>query len=227
MQAATTSVVARLPIDSRRDRYASLVGKTVVVSVGKPDAHVEICVFHPNGRGISCTYRMGASWRSVLKGEEMLYVSVLGNLAVLRHRARVQLPPSKKTRALLAYLAVTARPHSRDRLCSMFWAVPDDPRAALRWSLSHLRPHALHEEAAGDGAALHDGVGQKYRRHRPITLVHERLGRCKRDVYDRHRARHPYCLGVVDVESCRVEFQRWQHGGKHTNQFTPTRSSEG
>src|SRR5437764_12158946 len=22
----------------------------------------------------------------------------------------------------------------------MFWPVPDDPRAALRWSLSHLRP---------------------------------------------------------------------------------------
>jgi len=69
----------------------------------------------------------------------MLQVSVLGQLAVLRHRARVQLPQSKKTRALLAYLAVTARPHSRDRLCAMFWAVPDDPRAALRWSLSRLR----------------------------------------------------------------------------------------
>jgi len=75
-----------------------------------------------------------------MKGVEMLHVSVLGQLAVLRHRARVQLPQSKKTRALLAYLAVTARPHSRDRLCAMFWAVPDDPRAALRWSLSRLRP---------------------------------------------------------------------------------------
>ena len=70
----------------------------------------------------------------------MLQIRVLGQPAVLRHCTRVQLPQSKKTRALLAYLAVTARPHSRDRLCSMFWAVPDDPRAALRWSLSHLRP---------------------------------------------------------------------------------------
>ena len=70
----------------------------------------------------------------------MLQVSVLGQLAVLRHRTKVPLPQSKKTRALLAYLAVTARPHSRDRLCAMFWAVPDDPRAALRWSLSRLRP---------------------------------------------------------------------------------------
>jgi DNA-binding SARP family transcriptional activator/pimeloyl-ACP methyl ester carboxylesterase len=76
----------------------------------------------------------------IMKGKESLRVSVLGNLAVLRHRTRMQLPPSKKTRALLGYLAVTARPHSRDRLCAMFWAVPDDPRAALRWSLSRLRP---------------------------------------------------------------------------------------
>ncbi|MFY9954883.1 alpha/beta fold hydrolase [Bradyrhizobium sp.] len=59
---------------------------------------------------------------------------------MLRDRTRMQLPPSKKTRALLAYLAVTARPHSRDRLCAMFWPVPDDPRAALRWSLTRLRP---------------------------------------------------------------------------------------
>ena len=76
----------------------------------------------------------------VVKGREMLRISVLGNLAVVRERTRMQLPPSKKTRALLAYLAVTARPHSRARLCAMFWAVPVDPRAALRWSLSRLRP---------------------------------------------------------------------------------------
>src|SRR6266581_5789449 len=76
----------------------------------------------------------------VMKGKELLRVCVLGQLAVLRNRTRIQLPPSKKTRALLAYLAVTSRPHSRDRLCAMFWAVPDDPRAALRWSLTRLRP---------------------------------------------------------------------------------------
>ena len=75
-----------------------------------------------------------------MKGKQLLRVSVLGNLAVSRHRAKMQLPPSKKTRALLAYLAVTDRPHSRDRLCAMFWPVPDDPRAALRWSLTRLRP---------------------------------------------------------------------------------------
>jgi DNA-binding SARP family transcriptional activator len=75
-----------------------------------------------------------------MKGKELLRVSVLGNLAVLRQGTRMQLPPSKKTRALLGYLAVTARPHSRDRLCAMLWPIPDDPRAALRWSLTRLRP---------------------------------------------------------------------------------------
>jgi len=64
---------------------------------------------------------------------------VLGRLTVLRDRTRLELPPSKKTRGLLAYLAVTARAHSRSRLCPMFWNLPDDPRAALRWSLTRLR----------------------------------------------------------------------------------------
>jgi DNA-binding SARP family transcriptional activator len=50
------------------------------------------------------------------------------------------LPPSKKTRALLAYLVVTERTHRRERLCSLLWDVTDDPRGALRWSLSRLRP---------------------------------------------------------------------------------------
>jgi DNA-binding SARP family transcriptional activator/pimeloyl-ACP methyl ester carboxylesterase len=71
---------------------------------------------------------------------KQLHISVLGNLAVLRDRTRIELPRSKQTRALLAYLAVTARPHRRERICAMFWSVPDDPRAALRWSLSRLRP---------------------------------------------------------------------------------------
>ena len=75
-----------------------------------------------------------------MKNNELLHVRVLGHLFVGYRHTRVKLPPSRKTRALLAYLAVTGRAHSRDRLCGMFWGLPDDPRAALRWSLSHLRP---------------------------------------------------------------------------------------
>jgi hypothetical protein len=37
------------------------------------------------------------------KDGQLLRISVLGRLAVLRDGMRLQLPPSKKTRALLAY----------------------------------------------------------------------------------------------------------------------------
>ena len=75
---------------------------------------------------------------SLTHGHE-LRVRVLGELEVLIGGTPRALPPSKKTRALLAYLAVTGRPQRRDRLCSIFWEIPDDPRGALRWSLSKLR----------------------------------------------------------------------------------------
>ena len=71
---------------------------------------------------------------------EALRIAVLGGLAVVRDGAAQALPPSRKTRALLGYLVLTARAHRRERLCELFWDVPDDPRGALRWSLSKLRP---------------------------------------------------------------------------------------
>ena len=55
----------------------------------------------------------------VMREKARLHVSVLGKLAVVRDCTPMMLPVSKKTRALLAYLAVTARPHSRDRLCEV------------------------------------------------------------------------------------------------------------
>lgn len=70
----------------------------------------------------------------------MLAIRLLGEIVVERGGACLSLPPSKKTRALLAYLALTGRPHRRERLCSLLWEIPDDPRGALRWSLSKLRP---------------------------------------------------------------------------------------
>ena len=68
-----------------------------------------------------------------------LHIKLLGELTLSRGDVRIDLPPSKKTRALLAYLVVTQREHLRARLCDLFWDVADDPRAALRWSLSKLR----------------------------------------------------------------------------------------
>ena len=60
-----------------------------------------------------------------------LKLAVLGDLRVFRGSQTVPLPPSKKTRALFAYLAVIQRPQRRERLCEMFWEIPDDPRGAL------------------------------------------------------------------------------------------------
>ncbi len=64
---------------------------------------------------------------------------LIGDLAVLLDGEPLSLPRSKKTRALLAYLALTGRSHQRDKLCGLFWQLPDDPRGALRWSLSKIR----------------------------------------------------------------------------------------
>jgi DNA-binding SARP family transcriptional activator len=68
-----------------------------------------------------------------------LALRLLGPIELTVGGRRVVLPRSKKTRALLAYLAATGRPHRRDRLCALLWDVTDDPRGALRWSLSRLR----------------------------------------------------------------------------------------
>jgi len=68
-----------------------------------------------------------------------LQISLLGELRVVSLGAEVTLPASRKARALLAFLAATGRPHRRERLCELFWELPDDPKAALRWSLSKLR----------------------------------------------------------------------------------------
>lgn len=69
----------------------------------------------------------------------MLRIEILGGLKVHGGDGAVALPASRKTRALLAYLAVTRQPQRREHLCSLLWDVPDDPKGALRWSLSKLR----------------------------------------------------------------------------------------
>lgn len=76
---------------------------------------------------------------SPCRADASLELRLFGEPALVRHGAFVPLPPSRKTRALLAYLALIERPQRRDRLCELLWDIPDDPRAALRWSLSKLR----------------------------------------------------------------------------------------
>jgi pimeloyl-ACP methyl ester carboxylesterase/DNA-binding SARP family transcriptional activator len=68
-----------------------------------------------------------------------LEIRLLGELEVCRDGERISLPQSRKTRALLAFLVMHKAPQRRDALCEFLWEAPDDPRAALRWSLSKLR----------------------------------------------------------------------------------------
>ncbi len=75
-----------------------------------------------------------------MRGEDSLRIHLLGDLKLVSRGRTLALPPSKKTRALLAYLVTSGRPHSRARLCDLLWEGPDDPRGALRWSLTKLRP---------------------------------------------------------------------------------------
>ncbi|MEL7198789.1 MAG: alpha/beta fold hydrolase [Pseudomonadota bacterium] len=70
----------------------------------------------------------------------MLEVDILGPIAVRCDGTALDLPSSRKTRALLAYLILSEERISRSALCDLLWDTTDDPRAALRWSLSKLRP---------------------------------------------------------------------------------------
>lgn len=72
--------------------------------------------------------------------DDRLRIRLLGDLCVMHGTAAVPLPASRRTRALLGYLAATGTAQSRQALCDLLWNSPDDPRAALRWSLTKLRP---------------------------------------------------------------------------------------
>ncbi|MEM7098388.1 MAG: hypothetical protein AAF541_09045 [Pseudomonadota bacterium] len=69
----------------------------------------------------------------------MYRYKLIGQFEVFLGDHPVALPSSKKTRALLAYLASEPKPVSRDRAISLFFDDVADPRGALRWSLSRLR----------------------------------------------------------------------------------------
>jgi DNA-binding SARP family transcriptional activator len=66
-------------------------------------------------------------------------VRLLGPLAVSRAGETLELPASRKTRALFAYLALADGAVGRSRLCELLWELPSDPRSELRWCLSKIR----------------------------------------------------------------------------------------
>ena len=66
-------------------------------------------------------------------------VRLVGELAIRDGDKELPLPSSRKTRALFAYLLLAGHPVRRERLCDLFFDLPHDPRAALRWSLTKIR----------------------------------------------------------------------------------------
>jgi len=76
---------------------------------------------------------------SVGKPVESLTFRLLGSLELSRGDDLLQLPASRKVRALLGYLVLASRPVPRSQLCELLWDVPNDPRGELRWCLSKIR----------------------------------------------------------------------------------------
>jgi DNA-binding SARP family transcriptional activator/Flp pilus assembly protein TadD len=64
---------------------------------------------------------------------------MLGRLAVCQDGSDIELPASRKVRALLAYLALATRATPRTRLCELLWESASDARGELRWHLTKLR----------------------------------------------------------------------------------------
>src|SRR5450755_160231 len=137
----------------------------------------------------------------------MLEIRLLGEPQVLRDGHAVPLPASKKSRALLAYLAASGRAHLREKLCELLWDGPDDPRAALRWSLTKLRPlvepHLVagreHVELQCDGALV-----DLHRLSAPANSTTELLIECE------SLFRGEFAEGL-DLPSC-FRFQQWCAG---------------
>lgn len=97
-----------------------------------------------------------------------LELRFLGDFEVRRDGRAVPLPPSKKTRALLAYLCLQPRRFSREQLCQLLWEVPDDPRGSLRnvCALADLKMNRLlasiDEWAERNGLAGVAGPAERY-----------------------------------------------------------------
>lgn len=77
---------------------------------------------------------------------EQLQIDLLNEVSVRVSGRAVPLVSSRKTLALMAYLALTGKPHRREYLCELFFPDTNDPKGSLRWSLTKLR-RALNTQA--------------------------------------------------------------------------------
>jgi DNA-binding SARP family transcriptional activator/TolB-like protein len=112
---------------------------------------------HPDWRGAGTDVEMQLQSQ---QGEGVaLRLQLLGSLTLARGAETIDLPKSRKVRALLAYLALAPREITRSRLCELLWESPSDPRGELRWCLSRIRsvmddPNRARVVARGDSISL-------------------------------------------------------------------------
>lgn len=66
-------------------------------------------------------------------------LQLLGPFVYVRNGDIQQPSLSRKTRAILAYLAITDYPHNRQLLYTLFGQESEDPQGTLRWHLSRIR----------------------------------------------------------------------------------------
>ena len=114
----------------------------------------------------------------------MIEIQTLGDLRITSDGDPLPLPPSRKTRALCGFLALAEQKHSRQALCELLWEIPDDPRGALRWSLSKLRG-LLNRNGT---AALHtQGEWVELRREAVRVDAHELQRNLESSLVDREK----------------------------------------
>jgi len=77
--------------------------------------------------------------RRASKAKGGLEIRLLGPFEIRREGVALELPASRKVRALLAYLALAPRPVTRGQLVDLLWDAANDPRGELRWCLSKIR----------------------------------------------------------------------------------------
>lgn len=80
----------------------------------------------------------------------MLAIELLGSPRVRWGDGQVRTPRDRKTWGLLAYLVLTERPPTRQRLGELLFPQANDPLAGVRWNLAQLR------QLLGETAAVED-----------------------------------------------------------------------
>src|SRR5690242_1657539 len=106
-----------------------------------PQKHIGqvLCSANAVGRGVVMPVGVASMQLNQPTAAPGLVVEVLGPVAVVRNGVRVDLPRSRKTRGLLAFLALSARSVGREELCALLWDGTSDPKSELRWSLAKIK----------------------------------------------------------------------------------------